>query len=94
MEARVGELLQHKVRDVGTIDAQSARRKSVGQDVIVAGERAVHQPGRPDDGVIDIAGCQQTFLRGLVDERVLQRCLPAIHSPIAVSAFWYLLQSG
>jgi uncharacterized protein (TIGR02284 family) len=76
MEARIGKLLQHKVGDVGAIDAQSASGKSVGQDVIVAGKGTVHQPGRPDNGVIDIAGCQQTLLRGLVDERVLQRCLP------------------
>ena len=75
MEARIGELLQHKVGHVGTIDAQRTRWKRVGQDAVVAGEGAIHEPGRTDNGVIHIAGGEQTLLRGLVDEGMFEHRL-------------------
>ncbi len=72
MEARIGELLQHKVGHIGTGDAQRAGRKRVGQNPVVAGERTIDEPWSADNGVIHIAGGDQTFLRRLVDERMFQ----------------------
>ena len=69
MEAGIGELLQHKVGDIRTVDAQRTRRKRVGQDTIGAREGPIHKPGSAHNGVIHVAGRDQTLLRGLIDKR-------------------------
>jgi hypothetical protein len=75
MEARVSELEQHKISYIGAIDAQRPGWKCVGQDTVIAGKRAVHEPGCADDGVIDVAGGDQPLLRRLIDKRMFEHGL-------------------
>ena len=73
MEARIGELLQHKVGHVGSGDAQRTGGKRIGQDAVGAGEGSIKEPRRAHNGVVDVARGEQTLLRGLVDEGVFEQ---------------------
>jgi hypothetical protein len=75
MEARIGELLQHKVSNIGTIHTQRARRERVGQDAVGAGKGAIQKPRSTHYGVVQVAGCKQTFLLCLIEEGILQDSL-------------------
>jgi hypothetical protein len=75
MEARIGELLQHKVSNIGTVHAQRARRERVGQDSVRAGKGTIQKPRSTHYGVVQVAGCKQTFLLCLIEEGILQDSL-------------------
>ena len=73
MEARVGQLLQHKVRDVGARDAAAAGGQRIRQHAIGPGCPIIGQARRPHDGVVEIACGEQAFLRALICHGMTQQ---------------------